>query len=1330
MNINNRSTRTGQDQGISFNDFDEVRLTVAAEEDIRYLSYGEVTKPETINYRTQRPEKDGLFCEKIFGPEKDINPHHPRFKGVRSREAAVDKNGLLVTKAISRRQRMGHIELASPVVHPWFLKTNPSPIMQATGLKVRELERITYFRDRLILNINKPALNLLLKKTTEELDKVNLALEELEQELAGRQPEDEDLQKLSQLKNQRLDKSADISLIETFLEKENYSFLAESTYQQLPISIIKNIETGMGGEAIFEMLKNINLKKLIEQLKEETDKTKSSQAKKEIRRRLLTLEGMEQSGMKLQSMCLTILPVLPPKLRPIVQLTGGRFATSDLNDLYRRVINRNNRLKSLINDDAPEIICLNEKRMLQEAVDALIDNNARRASSPTVTAGASNRRLQSLTDVLKGKGGRFRQNLLGKRVDYSGRSVIISGPHLDIDECGLPKAMALEIFKPFVIGDLIANEHASNVKPAMRLIESGADVVWDALDRVIDGKYVLLNRAPTLHRLSVQAFRPKLIEGLAIELPPLVCKGFNADFDGDTMSVHLPLSDLAQAEARNLMTPIQNLRHPANGRPIIYLEQDIAMGLYYLTYDRFLGKKPHHLANISQALVALENNQITIHSPIVLKYRSKVQETTLGRVLLNEMLPEDFPYQNEPLTKKVLAKIVALVYELYDSQQTVKIVNSLKDLAFRSATDSGLSIGMNDFIDIAGKDEAVLRGSQRASAINQEFEDGLITEDERYRLVIQNWQEIDDKILELVSDQSSKSKTDLSIFVDSGAQGKVNANQVKRMTAIIGLQSDGSGRPIELPVLGNFCQGIDSMECFTATRGSRKTQIDVALSTADSGYLFRRLIFAVQSVVTTPVDKIKSPTEIADPGFYYYRSESEQINYPYGQRLTGRCLAGDLVIDGQKIGGRGDLISSEMGQLIEDSKVEKVLIMSVFSNRNPDSVPPECYGTYFRSNQLVEGNQLVGIVAAQSVGEPSTQLKLDSKHSGGGAGLDHKLVSVGLDRVIELVEARDPYGEAAISKIDGVVSIISQGDGSHQVTVQPNPDQPLKISLDWSQIQEKSLQVRQGQEVSYGQPLLVGWDWAAVCAPFDGKVVAIKKPEAANDSLDVLLAANKLETESYRLRPGTELLVKDGQEVRRGQFLGVGSANLSQLLETRGIQATQRYILNEISNVFIIQDNNHIPDKHFEIIVNQMFSKGKIIDAGDSSFSDDDFISRSDLIKANQELAAAGKQPAIWQALVLGITKIANLSDSFLSAVAFQETTKALVASAIRGRSDDLSGLLSNVCLGRLMPYGTGDFKNNEPASSPPEISQSPPKDAGSNQTSDSQVSLEAEKVN
>ncbi len=790
----------------SITDFDAVRLVVASPSDIIDWSYGEVTKPETINYRTQKPERDGLFCERIFGPVKDINPHDAKYKGVRSREAAVDKNGELVTKSIVRRERMGHITLAAPVAHIWFLRGTPSPIGLLLNITVKNLERIVYFASYVITNVDEEKKTQYQADADAELEAAKVAIKARFEKEA--EVENADIKALAEAQSKEIDEAT-----EAFLAKKQQldalaksALISETDYRNMPDAYQDIAEVGMGGIAIQKLLDEIKLDKLIEELTEEVEGTKG-QRKKKLMKRLKMLESMLNAGIEPGSMCVSILPVIPPDLRPMVQLTGGRFATSDMNDLYRRVINRNNRLKKLVDLNAPEVIRRNEQRMLQEAVDALIDNSAAR-SGRAVSATGGRRRLKSLSDQLKGKQGRFRQNLLGKRVDYSGRSVIVSGPELKIDQCGLPKLMALELFKPFVIGWLMEHEYAHNIKSATRLIEANENVIWDALDEVIRGKYVLLNRAPTLHRLSILAFQPKLIEGKAIQLHPLVCKGFNADFDGDQMAVHLPLSAAAQKEARELMTASKNLLKPADGSPILHIEQDIVLGCYYLTYE-----KPEvttdvilPVTNIDEAIMSLEAGKLKLQSRIHTTFRGITVDTTVGRLLFNAIFPEDFAFQNEAMTKKKLVAVMGRVFAQYGSEKTAEVADELKRLGFSYATFAGISTGMDDYIDLEGLDELIEVGEVKATKISDQYEQGLITEEERYRLTVNTWRDVDEKAQAKLVDAYNGVDTGISIAMISGARGSVS--QIKQVSGMKGLVVDAVGREVELPIRNIYKKGL------------------------------------------------------------------------------------------------------------------------------------------------------------------------------------------------------------------------------------------------------------------------------------------------------------------------------------------------------------------------------------------------------------------------------------------------------------------------------------------------------------------------------------------
>jgi DNA-directed RNA polymerase subunit beta' len=1250
--------------GTNIADFDAVRLAVASAADILDWSYGEVTKPETINYRTQKPERDGLFCERIFGPVRDINPHDAKYKGVRSREAAVDKNGELVTKSIVRRERMGHISLAVPVAHIWFLRGTPSAIGLLLGITVKNLERVTYFASYIIKRVNTKQRDQLRQDKEAEFAAAREAIKMRYEKEA--EAEDANLKALAEAQTKEMN---DLEKeFETFknqvdsLEKQH--LISEIEYRNLPDNLRGLIEVGMGGAALKELLDEIDLLELIASLAKESEEAKG-QRKKKLMKRLRLLEGMQRAGIKPGSMCVSVLPVIPPDLRPMVQLTGGRFATSDLNDLYRRVINRNNRLKKLIELNAPEVIRRNEQRMLQEAVDALIDNNSAR-SGRAVAATGQRRRLKSLSDMLKGKQGRFRQNLLGKRVDYSGRSVIVAGPELRIDQCGLPKMMALELFKPFVIGELIFREQAHNIRSATRMIETGETAVWDALDECIRGKYVLLNRAPSLHRLSIQAFMPVLIEGRAIQLHPLVCKGFNADFDGDQMAVHLPLSDEAQAEARDIIAANKNLLKPADGTPILHIEQDMVLGCYYLTYDRASEAKPRMFTGVGEAIMAFDAQQIVLQSRVIVPFRGQRLETTLGRLLFNDVFPEDFPFQDEPMTKKKLQKVMALAYEKYGQAKTAEIADALKNVGFNYATYSGLSMGMGDFTPVAGMGAVVTEGDQRAAAISEQYEEGFITDDERYRLTVENWTKVDGRVQNLLSDQiAGQQDSVMAIAINSGARG--NISQMKMCVGMLGVFSDASGRAIELPIKSGYIEGLAPLEYFTGTRGTRKALIDIALKTADAGYLTRRLVDVAQDVFTIPGD---DSTEL-DPGFAMWRADAEEIGVPYASRLEGRYLAQDLA----GYGKRGELMSAETAAKIEqDTKIDGVKIMSVLSATTVHGVPQKSYGIDPATGQMVASHHPIGVIAAQSIGEPGTQLSLDSKHRSGAVVADD--TAQGLSRIEELLEVRTPKGQAYLTDIAGTANVWEEGD-HYIIQVTASDKEELRFELG-----ERQAKIKSGSDVAIGDVVASQKDGSEPqVAPMAGKVEVTDK--------EIIIAPAGQSVVRYEIPGFKQLMVRDGDQVVAGQRLTNGSINLHELMRLQGVESTQRYIMNEILRIFAGQGQN-IADKHLEIIVRQMFSRVQIEDASDSEFVTGDVVSKLAVVEANDALTREGKTPAKVNQLLLGLIKASLSTDSFLSAASFQDTTRVLIGAATSGRVDKLYGLKENVILGRKIPVGTG----------------------------------------
>ena len=1197
-------------------DFDAVRLAVASPEDILSWSYGEVTKPETINYRTQKPERDGLFCEKIFGPTKDINPYDNKLKGVRSREAAVDKNGELVTKSIVRRERMGHISLAAPIAHIWFMRGAPSAMSLLLGMTVKNIERVVYFASYVILNVDEEKRDQMIADLEAEDKAARMAIKiryEKAAEEAGA-----DIKALAEAQTKEIEE-----LNANYVSKKNQldsfvkgSLMSETDFRNLPEEYEDIIEVGMGGGAIKTLLDEIDIDELIESLKEESEKARGQREKK-ILKRLKTIEGMKAAGIKPGSLCLTALPVIPPDLRPMVQLTGGRFATSDLNDLYRRVINRNNRLKKLIELNAPMVIKRNEMRMLQEAVDSLIDNNASRSGRSVNTAGGR-RKLKSLSDMLKGKQGRFRQNLLGKRVDYSGRSVIVVGPTLKAHQCGLPTQMALELFKPFVISWLIEKEYAHNIRSATRLIDAREAEVWDALDAVVEGKYILLNRAPSLHRLSIQAFQPKLVEGKAIQLHPLVANGFNADYDGDQMAVHLPLSDAAQAEARDLMSISHNLLKPADGQPVLSVDQDVVYGNYYITYDKHseMNKKPRPFANVFEAEMAYDKGEIALQTPIRVFVKGEIRNTTLGRVLFNELLPEDYPFDNNPQTKKQINKILADMFAHYGAEMTVKIADKIKGLSFRFVTKSGLSIGKEDYTVYESEKipQIIASGDAKTTLIQEQYDQGLLTDQERYNLIIDNWHKVIDEVSDEISERVAREGADspVGLMAVSGSRG--NATNIRLASGLTGIMVDATNREIELPIRSNYTHGMSSLEAFVATRGARQGLISTALKTADSGYLTRRLVDVAQDVFS-----VEDRADEVDPGFAIYRSESEETMISFGDRLYGRFTAEAVpgYIDADQ------LITREIANAIEkDENITEVKIQSVLSTPDLAGIPQKSYGIDMATGLLVDPAEPVGVIAAQSVGEPGTQLTLNTFHSSGVAGSG--AISQGLPRVEELLEARSPKGQAYMTEVSGVVNIWEDGNMN---IVQITPQQTE-----------------------------------------DGENVNPVRYEIPN------VAA---------------LAVSKNDVVQAGDRLTVGSLNLRDLMEFKGVEETQRYIMNEILRIYAAQGQD-IASKHLEIIVRQMFSRVQIEDAGDSSFIIGDVVSKAAVVEENKLLEAEGKKPAEFKQQLLGITKVSIFSDSFLSAASFQNTTSVLINAATSGRIDKLRGLKENVIIGRKIPVGTG----------------------------------------
>ena len=1176
------------------NKFDAIRIGIASPEKIREWSHGEVKKPETINYRTLRPERDGLFCEKIFGPTKDFECACGKYKRVRYKNIVCDRCGVEVTKSKVRRERMGHIELASPVSHIWFFKGVPSRMALVLDISPRDLEEVLYFVSYIVI------------------DKGNTPL-------------------------------------------ENKQTLSEKEYRAYYEKYGNGFKVGMGAEAIKELLKQVDLKHDIDEINKELENAQG-QKRTRLLKRLDVLDAFYESDQKPEWMILDCIPVIPPDLRPMIQLDGGRFATSDLNDLYRRVINRNNRLKKLIDLGAPGIIIQNEKRMLQEAVDALFDNG-RRGRSVT---GAGNRPLKSLSSMLKGKQGRFRQNLLGKRVDYSGRSVIVVGPSLKMYQCGIPKEMALELFKPHVIHGLVERDIAHNIKAAKRLIENRDPVVWDVVEDVIKEHPVLLNRAPTLHRLGIQAFEPILVGGKAIRLHPLVCPAFNADFDGDQMAVHVPLSEEAQAEARLLMLGSGNILKPSDGKPIVTPAQDMVLGNYYITMEK-AGEvgEGRVFKDCNEALMAYERREITLHTRIAVPVDSfkhklftetqkgKYLITTVGKIKFNEILPDSFPYINEPtddniqnitpnkyflkkgtdikaaikemklvkpFAKGTLEKIIAQVFNRYKTTETSAMLDKMKDLGFYYSTIAGITIAMSDVTTSAKKSEFVAEGQAMVDKINKQYKRGLITEEERHEKVIETWYGVKDKVQEEL-EEISEEQVDNPIFIMMHSKARGSISQFTQVAGMRGLMQKPNGDPIEIPVLSNFKEGLSVSEFFLSTHSARKGSADTALKTADSGYLTRRLVDVSQDIIVREAD-CGTEQGLVVRAFINEKTGSEIESLR--DRIVGR-FANKRVIDPNTkkvIVDRNEFINESKADKIIAAGIEEVEIRSILTCNTEKGVCQKCYGRNLATGNLVEIGEAVGVMAAQSIGEPGTQLTMRTFHTGGVAGGED--ITQGLPRVQELFEARNPKGKATIAEIDGKVSKITEDHGK------------FKISI-----------------------------------------------------------TNKVETKEHVSNYGAKLCVEKGDEVHCGDRLTEGAISPKELLAVTDPITTQEYILKEVQNTYRSQGVD-ISDKHIEVIARRMISKIRIIDSADTKFLPGSLVNFREFTEGNKEVIIQGKKPSTGRPVLLGITKASLETDSFLSAASFQETTRILTDAAIRGKVDHLEGLKENVILGKLIPAGTG----------------------------------------
>ena len=1177
------------------NNFEGLKIAIASPEKIRDWSYGEVKKAETINYRTLKPERDGLYCEKIFGPTKDYECACGKYKRLRYKNVVCDRCGVEVTRSKVRRERMGHIELATPVSHIWFFKGIPSRMGLVLDMSPRDLEEVLYFVSYVVLD-------------------------------PGAAP---------------LEKKQTISDKEYRAYYEKYG---------------NTFRVGMGAEAIKELLKEVNLQEEVDTIKKEIDEIKDSSSQKRIRliKRLDVLDAFLESGNKPEWMIMDVLPVIPPELRPMIQLDGGRFATSDLNDLYRRVINRNNRLKKLIELGAPSIIIQNEKRMLQEAVDALFDNG-RRGRNVT---GAGNRPLKSLSSMLKGKQGRFRQNLLGKRVDYSGRSVIVVGPSLKMYECGIPKEMALELFKPHVINGLVTKGIASNIKAAKRMIENQDARVWDVVEEKIKEHPVMLNRAPTLHRLGIQAFEPKLIEGRSIRLHPLVCTAFNADFDGDQMAVHVPISEEAQTEARVLMLGANNILKPSDGNPIVTPGQDMILGNYYITIEK-AGEvgEGRVFRNPDEALMAYERREISQHTRIAIptsgfkhklftdEQKDKYLVTTVGKLKFNEIFPDTFQYINEgtdeniegitpnkyfiekgknikeeiekmelvkPYGKKVLTKLIAQTYKRYQTTETSIMLDKMKDLGFKESTLSGISIGIGDIIPSSKKPEILKETSDKVAKINKQFKRGLITERERYESVVSAWTEATSKVAAELSDIVKEHKDNpISIMIDSGARG--NLSNYNQMAGMRGLMAKPTGEPDEIPIKSSFIDGASVSEFFTGTHGIRKGFVDTALKTADAGYLTRRLVDVAQDIIVKEEDCGTDAGVVVET----LLNTDNTVIEPLRERIIGRYTNKKVINPETKevIVDKNVYITEQLADKIIKAGITKVSIRTILTCKSEHGVCKHCYGRNLATGHIVEIGEAVGIMAAQSIGEPGTQLTMRTINSGGVAGDD---ITQGLPRVQELFEARNPKGKATISEINGVVTEIEESNGKFIISVK-----------------------------------------------------------------------NDVEIREHTSNYGAKLAVSKGEEVKAGQRLTHGAISPKELLVVTDPITVQQYIVKEIQKVYRSQGVD-ISDKHIEVMAKRMISKIKIVSSGDSYFLPGTMVNINEFTNKNTELILEGKTPSTGRPVLLGITKASLETDSFLSAASFQETTRILTDAAIHGKVDHLNGLKENVIIGKLIPAGTG----------------------------------------
>ena len=1259
--------------------FDAVSLSIASPEDVLAWSRGEVTKPETVNYRTQRSEPDGLFCERIFGPTKNFQCFCGKYKGVRYSGVICEKCGVEVTRSIVRRERMGHINLAVPVTHIWFLRSTPSRVGLLLDLPIKTLEQIVYFAAYIVITVDQESKEVAEKELNTSMDQrkkqIKKEYDDAKKQLTESKATKDQLEaldaefanKLTSIKDNHKD------ALDGLHNLAIGSVLSELKFREMNMKFGHVFRAGTGAESLREIIANIDLEGMPDKLQKEREQS-SGQKLKKIMKRIKLVSGLLKAGIKPEWMILSRLQIIPPDLRPMVQLDGGRFAASDLNDLYRRVINRNNRLKKLMSIGAPEVICRNEKRMLQEAVDTLLNNSAR-AGKALFTAG-DRRKLRSLSDMLKGKQGRFRQNLLGKRVDYSGRSVIVVGPDLKLHQCGLPKGMAMKLFKPFVIGHLIRDELAHNVKGAERLIQDSGREVWDILEKVIQDKYVLLNRAPTLHRLGIQAFRPKLIEGLAIQLHPLVCAAFNADFDGDQMAVHLPLSKRAQREARELMSAATNVLKPSAGEPVINPSQDMVIGCYYLTQVHD-GKKGEGMtfANLNEAVLAYEHGVVDLQAKIKIRLENKegekeIIETSVGRLRFNEILPDELGFINETMRKKELSKLISRTLNEIDVAATVALADRIKDIGFEYATRSGISISSEDILVPKERDEIIERANKEVLSVNNYYWKGLMTVDERYIHNIRIWSKAKNDIAQFLIENFKKSEeNDITYVIDSGARG--NWGQVTQLAGMKGLVANPSGRTIELPIQSNLKGGFSVLEYFIATHGGRKGKSDTALKTAEAGYLTRRLVDAVQDILVRDEDCGSDEVHLVT------RANSEDVGEAFEHRIFGRTLSADLKSNGKVIAKRNDEIGPELLEQIEELKIEEVPVRSIMTCRTRRGVCVRCYGRDLGDNRTVKPGTPVGIIAAQSIGEPGTQLTMRTFHMGGVAeGSD---ITQGLSRVEELFEARSPKTPAVLSDIKGKVKIThKEGKTFVHVMAQELGEDYHCIPAGFEVVVKKGDKVKERTVLAKST-----LDKSTLKAKLAGKVTCIENGI-------VSFKHEEIQDRTYEFSGRETMLVRSGEMVDVGQPINAGHYNLQEFLEKKGAYEVQRYICSEVTRIYASQGQT-INDKHLELIVRKMFSKVRIIDTGDTDLIPGETVDLGEVLHQNRLVEKSRrktKKLATYEQILLGITRAALSTDSWLSGASFQETIRVLVEASVTRRVDTMRGLKENVIIGRLIPTG------------------------------------------